>query len=75
MNKTAKCFECNGKAKKDGLFYVCEDCGITTTMQEFARQRDQVTHSRWQSEIDSDDVDGKRKRQSDMMKWYLKQGD
>jgi hypothetical protein len=58
------------------MFYVCEDCGVTTTLQEFARGRDRITRQRWQSEINDDQDDGfKKRRQNEMMKWYLKQGE
>ena len=55
---------------------MCEDCGVTTTLQEFARGRDKITKQKWQSEITGQDEDyRKKRRQNDMMKWYLKQSE
>lgn len=72
MNKLAKCLECGGKAVKDGLFYKCLSCGLTTTLQEFSRQRDQITKKRFEDDINQDET-AKRKKQNEMMRWYLKQ--
>ena len=44
------------------------------TLQEFSRQRDNITKKRYQDDIDQGET-AKRKRQNDMMKWYLKQSD
>jgi hypothetical protein len=70
----AKCLDCGGKAVKDGLFYKCLGCGLTMTLQEFSRQRDNITKKRYEADLQGDD-DAKKKKQNDMMRWYMKQSD
>ena len=74
MIELAKCLECGGKAVKDGLFYKCLNCGLTMTLQEFSRQLDRSTASKWSEQVDEDDG-VKKKRQNDMMKWFTKSQD
>ena len=44
------------------------------TLQEFSRQRDNITKKRYEDDIDQGES-AKRKKQNDMMKWYLKQSE
>ena len=44
------------------------------TLQEFSRQRDNITRRRYEDDIDQGET-AKRKRQNDYMKWYNKQSD
>jgi len=56
------------------MFYKCLSCGLTMSLQEFSRQRDQITQKRYEDDINQDES-AKRRKQNEMMRWYLKQSD
>lgn len=44
------------------------------TLQEFSRQRDTITKKRYEDDINQNES-AKKRKQNDMMRWYLKQSD
>ncbi len=44
------------------------------TLQEFSRQRDNITRRRYEDDIDSGET-AKRKKQNDYVKWFMKQNE